>query len=330
LETAVTRLIPLVLTLLLVLPPNLARASNQTLSADAVASAAVGDGGGNENRAALIKAAILLDRARFSPGLIDGLDGENVQSAIRAFQAATGLAASGTLDTETMNRLIAGDGESLLTEYTILKDDVKGPFNRKLPTKMEQQAKLSRLNYGNATELLAEKFHLSEDLLKALNKGKRLDRANTKITVPAVRAGKTEIKAARLEVNKSDRVLRAFDSEGKLIAHYPASVGSEEKPAPTGTVKVTRIAKNPNYTYNPKYNFKGVKTNKGFTINPGPNNPVGLVWIALEGDGYGIHGTPQPEKVAKSASHGCVRLTNWDALELAGMVDKGTPVEFIE
>lgn len=229
-----------------------------------------------------------------------------------------------------MNRLIAGDGESLLTEYTILKDDVKGPFNRKLPTKMEQQAKLSRLNYRNSTELLAEKFHLSEDLLKALNKGKRLDRANTKITVPAVRARKTEIKAARLEVNKSDRVLRAFDSEGKLIAHYPASVGSEEKPAPTGTVKVTRIAKNPNYTYNPKYNFKGVKTDKAFTISPGPNNPVGLVWIALEGEGYGIHGTPQPEKVAKSAAHGCVRLTNWDALELAGMVDKGTPVEFIE
>jgi lipoprotein-anchoring transpeptidase ErfK/SrfK len=95
-------------------------------------------------------------------------------------------------------------------------------------------------------------------------------------------------------------------------------------------VKVTRIAKNPNYTYNPKYKFKGVKTNRAFTINPGPNNPVGLVWIALEGDGYGIHGTPQPEKVAKSASHGCVRLTNWDALELAGMVEKGAPVEFVE
>jgi hypothetical protein len=229
----VTRLIPLVLTVL-VLSPNVSRASNQTLSADAVASAEVGDASGNENRAALIKAAILLDRARFSPGLIDGLNGENVQTAIRAFQAATGLAPSGTLNTETMNRLIAGDGEPLLTEYTISNDDVNGPFTRKLPARMEQQAKLSRLSYRNSTELLAEKFHLSEDVLKALNKGKRMDRANTKITVPAVRAGKTEIKAVRLEVHKGHRVLRAFGSVGKLIAHYPASVAAKKSRRPQG------------------------------------------------------------------------------------------------
>ena len=121
-----------------------------------------------------------------------------------------------------------------------------------------------------------------------------------------------------------------LDKDGKLIAFYPASIGSEEKPAPSGMSKVTNIVKNPPYTYNPKYEFKEVKAAQKFTIKPGPNNPVGLVWIALTGEGYGIHGTPEPEKVGKAGSHGCVRLTNWDALELAGMVDKGTPVEFID
>lgn len=135
---------------------------------------------------------------------------------------------------------------------------------------------------------------------------------------------------ARIVIDKTARELRAFDDRDRLLAYYPASVGSEEKPAPSGVVHVTRIARNPSYTYNPDYAFKGVRTDEKFTIKPGPNNPVGLVWIALEGEGYGIHGTPEPEKVGKTASHGCVRLTNWDALDLAVMTKKGVPVEFVE
>jgi lipoprotein-anchoring transpeptidase ErfK/SrfK len=123
--------------------------------------------------------------------------------------------------------------------------------------------------------------------------------------------------------------VKALGEDGKLLAFYPATVGSEEKPAPTGTLRVTAIQKNPTYHYNPKYQFKGVKTNEPFTIKPGPNNPVGLVWIGLTGEGYGIHGTPEPSKVSKTESHGCVRLTNWDALKLASVIKKGTPVEFI-
>ena len=112
------------------------------------------------------------------------------------------------------------------------------------------------------------------------------------------------------------------------MATYPATIGSEEKPAPSGTLKVERIARNPDYTYNPKYAFKGVKADKPFTIKPGPNNPVGTVWIALSKEGYGIHGTPDPAKVGKTSSHGCVRLTNWDAEELAGTIEKGARVDF--
>jgi lipoprotein-anchoring transpeptidase ErfK/SrfK len=131
-------------------------------------------------------------------------------------------------------------------------------------------------------------------------------------------------------VEKSARTLRALDKGGKLIAYFPASIGSQEKPAPSGTHKIERVAQNPSYTYNPKYKFKGVKSDKPFTITPGPNNPVGAVWIALSVEGYGIHGTPDAAKVGKSFSHGCVRLTNWDATELAAMIEKGTPVEFVD
>src|SRR5205807_136167 len=118
--------------------------------------------------------------------------------------------------------------------------------------------------------------------------------------------------------------------DGHLLAFYPASIGSKEKPAPSGTYKVTSVARNPTYTYNPAYQFKGVKSRKPFTIKPGPNNPVGTVWINLSGQGYGIHGTPEPGKVSKTTSHGCIRLTNWDANELAAMVGKGTPVVFLD
>ncbi|KAI9881865.1 MAG: hypothetical protein M1823_006424, partial [Watsoniomyces obsoletus] len=137
-------------------------------------------------------------------------------------------------------------------------------------------------------------------------------------------------RVAKVEVDKKLLLLRALDKSGALVAVYPASIGSGERPAPSGTLTVRAIAMNPGYTYNPKYKFEGVKSDKPFEIAPGPNNPVGSVWIALDREGYGIHGTPDPDKVSKSYSHGCVRLTNWDAEELARMVDKGTTVAFIE
>jgi lipoprotein-anchoring transpeptidase ErfK/SrfK len=278
----------------------------------------------------MIKTQVLLDRAHFSPGEIDGHDGENIRKAITAFKAAQGLKADDALDQDTWQRLTAMSSDPVLTPYTITGDDVKGPFVTDMPKHMEDKKDLDRLGYRNPLEGLGEKFHMSEGLLRALNPGKAFDRAGETITVARVHDNPPDGKAARLEVDKVRKVVRAIGNNGQLLAMYPASIGSTEKPAPSGTLKVTAIARNPTYKYNPKYNFKEVKTNKPFTIKPGPNNPVGVVWINLVGEGYGIHGTPEPSKVSKTESHGCVRLTNWDAGELAGLLEKGTPVAFLD
>ena len=189
---------------------------------------------------------------------------------------------------------------------------------------------LPAMGYTGPTEELAERFHVSEDVLKALNPGQRLDKAGTVIQVPNVGGKPTDEKVTKIEIDKAQKTLRAFGKNGQLLAFFPASIGSEEKPAPSGTFKVTDVERNPVYRYDPKFAFKGVSSKVPFEIKPGPNNPVGLVWIGLSAPSYGIHGTPDASKVSKSYSHGCVRLTNWDALELAGMVSKGAQVAFLE
>ena len=154
--------------------------------------------------------------------------------------------------------------------------------------------------------------------------------ADESLVLPNVAGSRLGEKVAHIIVDKSAQTVSAFDSKNNLVAFFPATVGSDERPAPSGRLKVTVVKKNPTYHYNPKYHFKGVKTDKPFTIKSGPNNPVGLAWIGLTGEGYGIHGTPDPDKVSKTASHGCVRLTNWDAVQLALSVRKGIPVDFVD
>ncbi len=285
---------------------------------------------------ALIRLQVLLDRSRFSPGVIDGLPGENVAKAIAAFEKAGGMTPDGRPDAKLLEALLSGDEEPVLTRYTISVTDVDGPFLEELPEKLEDMAKLKRLSFTSPRELLAEKFHMDEDLLVALNPGADFGKTGTEIVVAATAAreqqGKSDQKGAvaRIEVDKAQGGLRAFHADGTLIAYYPASIGSEGMPSPTGTHEVRVVAPEPKYYYNPKeLNFSGVEAEGLLEIAAGPNNPVGTVWIDLTEPTYGIHGTPEPALVAKTASHGCVRLTNWDAEELSKLVEKGTKVTFL-
>jgi lipoprotein-anchoring transpeptidase ErfK/SrfK len=305
-------------------------AAPDQLSAESINSAELPDTNRSLSPAVIARAQILLDRAKFSPGEIDAKDGENFKKAIYAFAETYGLPAKGGLSKEVWTKLMEAGSEPAFTEYQITDDDVRGPFHPDLPAKIEDMKDLPSLPYTSAAEALAEKFHMSEDLLRKVNRRNSLDRAGETIMVANVLADDAPSKASRVEIAKGAQTVRVFDAQNKLIAFYPATVGSEEKPSPSGTLKVTGTQSNPTYRYNPKYRFKGVRTTKPFTIKPGPNNPVGIVWIGLSAEGIGIHGTADPAKISKAESHGCIRLTNWDADDLSKRVAKGLPVIFLE
>jgi lipoprotein-anchoring transpeptidase ErfK/SrfK len=284
---------------------------------------------GKDNAALIIKTEVLLARVGFSPGAIDGRDGDNFRKALAAFQRSNGRDATGKLDPDTFKALTAISKDPVIADYLISDADIKGPFTKTIPASFEDKAKLPRLDYSGPRDALAEKFHMAESLLAALNPGVDFSRAGTRIAVADVRQKPRQAKVVKIIINKNVRSLSAFDADGKLVAFYPASIGSDDKPAPSGEFKVRGVAHDPTYHYDPRFAFKGVKAKHAFTIRPGPKNPVGLVWIDLTAPSYGIHGTPSPEKIGKTESHGCIRLTNWDALDLAAMVHRGTIVDFV-
>ncbi|WP_284223804.1 L,D-transpeptidase family protein, partial [Brevundimonas denitrificans] len=264
--------------------------------------------------------------SRYSPGVIDGLGGENTREAIAAWGKANGLSADGGADAALLQALASADAGPVMTQYVLTAADVAGPFSPPAGDDLAATARAGT-NFTSALERLAERFHVTEALLQGLNPGVDFRRAGQTLVVPAVNdAPLTGV--ARIVVDKTERSARAFDASGALLAFYPATIGSSERPAPSGTVTVVGVAPAPDYTYDPA-RVSYDRGDERVVVPAGPNNPVGTVWIDLSRDTYGIHGSPDPSKIGKTASNGCVRLTNWDAEQLAAGVKPGVEVRFI-
>ncbi|WP_294197664.1 L,D-transpeptidase [uncultured Sphingomonas sp.] len=299
---------------------------------------------------AVLRMQVVLDKLGFGPGILDGRGGQSLTNAIKGFQESRGLRVTGTPDAATLDALRRYANVRPTMEVTLDAAAMRGPYVPVMPEDYAEKAKLQSMAYSRPLEKLAERFHTTPQVLAELNPGVTTIAVGSKITVPntfptsraypadatpAWRATLASLnveaavpQAAKIVVDKSDGILGVLDANGKLLAQYTATIGSSRDPLPLGNWKVLHVSPNPDWKMNPKI-LKGVPDDKqAQIIPPGPNNPVGVVWIDLSKEHYGIHGTSEPQQIGRAQSNGCVRLTNWDAARVALMVKGGTPVLF--
>lgn len=273
-------------------------------------------------------AQVMLNNAHASPGAIDGSSGKNMLKAIASFQQMQGLKTTGALDQETWDALVALQDKPAYQEYTISENDLKGPYAKEIPHDYALQAKMKGLYYTRVTEMLGEKFHMDEAFLKQINPKADFNKLGEKIIVTTIRNNLPE-DIHLIIAHKGAKQLYLFNSKNQMVGSFPATIGSSDTPSPTGTYKVVGVTPNPWYSYSPS-NFVQGNNLKPLSLPPGPNAPVGNIWIGLSKKSFGIHGTPNPSTISKTASHGCIRLTNWDANDLGRKVKAGAVVKFLE
>lgn len=343
----------------------------------------------------IMQAQVVLDRAGFMPGVVDGKMGMSTVNALKGFQEANDLTVTGKLDEPTTQALAKWQSIPATRVVTIPADWGSETYYA-TPQEPEEQAKMQRLGYASLDERIAERFHTTVETLKALNPGGRpagapaptgsaptpspaasarptptptptptasgtgfipqpgppsvftagqqirvpnvgadriepgkVEDANWQRTLASLGVGTVQPRAGRIVVSKSQNTLKAYDAAGKLTAIFTVSSGSSQFPLPLGTWKITGKSYNPDYSYDPALIVGADKDDEKQQLPPGPNGPVGVVWIDLSKEHYGIHGTPEPQTIGRAQSSGCVRLTNWDAARLAQMVNASTRVEFV-
>ncbi|MGF7158553.1 lipoprotein-anchoring transpeptidase ErfK/SrfK [Rhodoligotrophos appendicifer] len=276
----------------------------------------------------VLKLQVMLDRAHASPGVIDGFWGDNVRKAVTAAQEMHGLPITGRIDQQLWDVLAGLDTTPPLRTYVVTEKDVAGPFVAKTPRDYAELSKMETIAYRTIEEMIGEKFHMDEKLVRQLNPKSGFNAGDEIIIADTGKPFKANV--VHLIADKQRKQLLGYGSDARLLVAYPATIGSSDMPSPAGTHAVKAIATKAEYWYRPKVNFQQGKNTEVLRLAPGPNNPIGSTWIGLDKPTFGIHGTPEPSKIDKTNSHGCVRLTNWDVEELVHLVKPGVPVEFYD